>query len=230
MKYSIHMAVILLLALSACTKKDDQISIRFPNTPVDQVFQFYRDLNPNTVLVLSSQCASMEKKTVNIIPDKPMGRSSLIRLVEDELDKQHGIKFRHVSLKKALALDTIDLGRKVTVLVVSLPPPPKQSSAGTSNEVRSIIFPSTTLTQIKKYYEGLSGTTVLNLGSGMQSLSIMYFKLEVRVPMTKDTALKILDIALAMQSHIKVSHDQPGQTVWLWSFDPPRKAKWFFWN
>lgn len=230
MKYSIHIAVILLLASSACAKRDVQMSIRFPNTPVDQVFAFYRDCNPNTVLVLSSQCATMEKKTVNIMPDKPMDRSSVIRLIEDELDKQHGIKFRHVSLKKALALDTIDLGRKETVLIVSLPPPPKQSSAGMSNEVRSIRFPSTTLTEIKKYYEGLSGTTVLNLGSGMQPLSIMQFKLNADGPMTKDTALKILDIALAVQSRIKVSHDQPGQTVWLWSYIPPLKVKWFFWN
>lgn len=222
MKYAIHMAVVLLLALSAWAHGQDQITIRMPNAPVDQVFEFYRELNTNTALVLSSQWAGTPAKTVKIMPEKPIDRAGATRLVEDELNKQLGIKFRHVSLEEALALDMIALRGKDTILAVSLPPFPIHSPAGTSNEVRSISFSQASLEQIGNFYETISGTQVIYDEYLVPHNRSMVFDLKVAGPMTKDTARKLLDMTLAMQGAIKVSQAQPGQTLWTW--DIPRRA------
>jgi type II secretory pathway component GspD/PulD (secretin) len=221
MKYSIHMAVILL-AMSTWTHGQDQITIRFPKAPVDQVFEFYRDLNTNTALVLSSQWAGTPAKMVTMVPDKPVERASATRLVEDALDKQLGIIFRHVSLEEALALDMFALRGKDTILAVSLPPFPKQSSADTNNEVRTISFTNASLEQFRKFYESVSGTRVIYSDLLTQQKEYAKLTLNVAGPMTKETALKLLDMTLAMQAAIKASHDQPGQTLWTW--DIPRRA------
>ncbi len=216
MKYSIHMAVVLLLAMSAWTHGQNQIVIRMPKAPVDQVFAFYRDFNTNTALVLSSQWAGKPPKTVTLVTDKPVERASATRLVEDALEKQHGIKFRHVSLEEALALDMIALSGKDTVLAVSLPPFPKHSSADASNEVRSISFSRASLEQVGNFYETLSGTRVIYDEYLAPHNGSMVIDLKVTGPMTKETARKLLDMTLAMQAAIKVSHDQSGQTLWSW--------------
>jgi len=222
MKYSIHMAVILLLALSSWTHGQDQITIRFPKAPVDQMFAFYRDFNTNTALVLPSQWAGTPAKTVTLVPEKPIDRASATRLVEDALDKQLGIKFRHVSLEEALALDMIAMSGEDTVLAVSLPPFPKQSPADASNEVRSISLPNASIEVFRKFYESVSGTRVIYSDLLNQQKVYAKFTLNVVGPMTKETARKLLDMTLAMQAAIKVSRNQPGQTLWTW--DIPRRA------
>jgi hypothetical protein len=222
MKYSIHLAVILLLALSSWTRGENQMVVRMPNSQVKFVFQLYSEINTNTALVFPGQIIERGNKTVKIMTDKPMDRSRVIRLVEDELYKQHGIKIRHVSLKKALALNLIDWGTNNTVLVVSLPPPPKQSPAGTSNEVRSISFRNAPLEDVRKFYESVSDTRVIFSDLLNQQKAYAQFTLNVAGPMTKDTAQKFLDLTLAMQAAIKVSRDQPGQTLWTW--EVPRRA------
>jgi hypothetical protein len=222
MKYSIHLAVILLLAMSSWTRGENQMVVRFSDSQVKFVFEFYSDINTNTALVFSSQIVGMQNRTVKIMTEKPMDRPSVIRLVEDALDKQLGIKFRHVSLEEALALDIIALRGKDTVLVVALPPLPKQSTAGASNEVRSISFSNASLERIGNFYEAISGTQVIYDEYLAPHKRSMDFDLKVAGPMTKDTARKLLDMTLAMQAAIKVSHAQPGQT--LWSLDIPRRA------
>lgn len=217
----------LLLAMCSWTRAENEITIRCPKAPINQVFELYRDLNTNTAVVLPAQII-FGNQTVTIMPNKPMSRSAAIGLIDDELNKQAGIKIRHVTLEEAVDLNTIEMAGKNAVLAVALPPLPTQSSAGRSNEVPSISFSRALLEKVRTFYEAVTGTKVVYEGTIIEPQETLDITLNISVPMTKDTARKLLEMTLAMQARIKVRQDQPGETIWwrdLPSARPKAKSK-----
>jgi hypothetical protein len=213
MKYLIHTAVSLLLAMSSMGRGDDAIQLSFTKTPVAVVFEFYGSLSTNTAFVAAT--ASDLSQNLTIQTDKNMDRASIKRLIEDELDKQLGLKIQHVSLEEAMSLNPIETGGRKTILAIALPSPPNKSPAGASNEISTISLVKAPITEVKKFYEALSGTQVVFEGNLSYLNERTDVNLKVACPMTKDTALKLIDIALALQQQIKVLKEEAGQTVWL---------------
>ena len=207
------MAAALLLATSSLARGDGEIQIHFNKCPFEAVFEFYSELSINTALVRPAQVTRTQ--TLTLSTAKGMDRASARRLVEDELDKQVGLKIRHVTLAEAMGLNLVEQGMPRPVLDISLPPLPDRSLAAASNEIASISLHHAPLSAVKEFYEKLSGTRVIYRGNLSDMNEATTLMLKVSLPMTKETALKLLDLTLAAQCQIKVLREAAGATVWL---------------
>lgn len=214
MKFHLSIAAFLLLGLSSLTGAEDEYTVSFSNTLIEHVLDFYSTIDSNTAVILPAEISTMWK-TVTIQTAKPLDLASTKRLIENELERQANIKIRHMILAEAAGLGTFQLAKMNAVLAITLPPLPDSTLMNTNKIVPSVSFKRALLKDVKKYYETVSGAVVVYEGNLSRLNEKSILTLIVPSPVTKDTALKLLNLSLILQNEILALPEEGGEIVWL---------------
>ncbi len=207
-----------LLTAGVFHAEEDRVTLTMTNVPVSQVFNFYRDLTGEVIVVSNAELQNLNKP-ITLRTETPLSRADARKFIEAGFKSQAGIKIQHFELEDALEFNRVCHDRIRGILSVRLPQ--VFTNLVSTNDMRIQHRP---LPEVKKLYETLSGTQVECDGDSRILINPALLISIDAGQQPKTIACQLLELTLGVQADILMERKSNEITVWRSRFNkrPPK--------